>query len=95
MHSLVPRVLNVRAQVQTWVYWITTCTRSGAMQYGTDLQYLTIFAFTPDAERPRRTQDMDKAVCLSVARSKQIRDGPMQRRQRLDILLKDDLRRAA
>jgi hypothetical protein len=95
MSSLVLRVLSVRAQVQAWVYWIAMCTRSGAMRYNTGLQCITTFAFTPDAERPRQTQDMGKAVGLSVARSKQIRDGPIQRRQRRDILLKNDLRRAA
>jgi hypothetical protein len=95
MHSLVLRVLNVHIQVQAWVSWTTMCTRSGAMRYGPGLQCITIFAFTPDAERPRQTQDMGAAVCLSVVRSKQIRDGPIQRRQHLDNLLKNDLRRAA
>jgi hypothetical protein len=95
MHSLVLRVLNIRAQVHAWVYWTTMGTRSGAMRYGTGLQCITIFAFTPDTERPRQARDMGKVVCLSIARSKQIRDGPIQRRQRRDILLKNDLRRAA
>jgi hypothetical protein len=95
LHFLVLRALNRRAQVQRWVYWITTCTRSGAIRCNTGLQGITISAFTPDAERPLRTQDMGTVVCLSAARAKQMRDGPMQRRQRLNILLKDDLRRAA
>jgi hypothetical protein len=95
VRSLVVRVLHGRAQVQGWVYGITMCTRSGAMRYDPGLQCITTFAFTPDAERPRQTQDMGKVVGLSVARSQQIRDGPIQRRQRRDILLKNDLRRAA
>jgi hypothetical protein len=95
LHFLVLRALNRRAQVQRWVYWITTCTRSGAMRCNIGLQGITISAFTPDAERQLRTQDMGKVVCLSAARAKQIRDGPMPRRQRLNILLKNDLRRAA
>jgi hypothetical protein len=95
VHFLVLRALNIRAQVQRWAYGITTCTRSGAIRCNTGLQGITISAFTPDAERQLHTQDTGKVMCLSAARAKQIRDGPMQRRQRLNILLKDDLRRAA
>jgi hypothetical protein len=95
VRSLVVRVLHGRAQVQGWVYGITMCTRSGAMRYDPGLQCSTTLPFTPDAERPRQTQDMGKVVGLSVARSQQIRDGPIQCRQRRDTLLKNDLRRAA
>jgi hypothetical protein len=92
---LVLRALNRRAHVQRLVYGITTCTRSGAMRCNTGFQGITISAFTPEAGRQRRTQDMGTVVCLSAARAKQIRDGPMQRRQRRTLLCKDDLRRAA
>lgn len=89
------RALDVCAQGQRWVYWITTCTQSWAIRCSTDLQRMTRSAFTPDAERQLRPQDMGTVVCLSAARSKPIRDGPMQRRQRRNLLLKDDLHKAA
>jgi Homeodomain-like domain len=92
VHFLVLHARNIR---QRWVYWITTYTRSGAMRCHTGLQGITLSVCTPEAERQLRTQAMGKVVCWSAARAKQIRDGPMQRRQRLTILLKDDLRRAA
>ncbi len=94
-HSLVLRAFNLYAQGQRWVYWITTCTRSWAIRCDTGLQCIRISTFTPDAERQLRTQDMGKVMFVSAARSTQIRDGPRQRRQRLNILLKDDLRWAA
>jgi len=92
VHFRVLRALNIR---QRWVYWITTYTRSGAMRCHTGLQGITISVCTPDAERQLRTQAMGKVVGWSAARAKQKRTGPMQCRQRLNILLKDDLRRAA
>jgi hypothetical protein len=95
VHSLVLRALHVRAQVQRGVYWITTCTRSGVIRCSPGLQCITISAITPDAERQLRSHDMGTVVFLLAARSKQIRDGPRQRRQRLHILWEDDLRRAA
>jgi len=93
--SRVLRALHICAQGQRWVYWITTCTRSGAIRCDTGLQCIMLPTCTPDAERQCLTPDMSTAVCLSAARSKQIRDGPMQRRQQRNIFLKDDLRRAA
>jgi hypothetical protein len=95
VHFLVLRALDVCAQGQRWTYWITTFTRLWASRCSTDLQCMTSSTFTPDAERQRRTQDRATVVCLSVARSQQIRDGPRQRRQRRNILWKDALRRAA
>jgi hypothetical protein len=95
VRSLVLRVLPIRAQEQRWLYGITTCTRSGAIRWSTGLQGITLSAYTPDAERQLHTQAMGKVVCLSTARSKRIRDGPMQPRQRPNLLGKDDLCRAA
>jgi hypothetical protein len=95
VRSLMLRVLHGRAPVQRGVYEITTCTRSEAIRYSTGLQCMTLSACTSDAERPLRTQAMGKVVCVSTARAKQIRDGPMPRRQQRNLLWKDDLRRAA
>ena len=95
MHFLVLHALNVRYRIQRWGCWLKTFVRSWALRYGATLQSITISAFTPDEERQSRTQDMGKVVCLSPARSRQIRDGPMQCRQQFDLLFKDDLRRAA
>jgi hypothetical protein len=95
MCSLGLRVLHRCAQVQRWVCGITTCTRSGAIRYGTGLQCIMRSACTPDVERPLRTQARGKVVCVSTVRSKQIRDGPMPHRQRRNLLWKDELRRAA
>jgi hypothetical protein len=86
---------NVHAQVQRWGNWITTFTRSWAIRRGADLQYITLSRFAPDAERQVRLQGLGRVVVLSAARSKPIRDGPIQRQQRRNILLKDDLRRVA
>jgi hypothetical protein len=94
-HSFVLRAFNLHAQGQRWVYWIMTCTRPWAIRCDTGLQCILISTFTPDAERQLRTQDIGKVVFVSAARSTQIRDGPRQRRQRLNILLQDDLRWAA
>lgn len=95
VRSLVLRVLHVRAQVQGWVYGITTCTQAWAIPCCPDLQGMTRSTFTPDTERQHRPQDMGIGVCVSAARAKQIREGPMPRRQRRNLLLQDDLRRAA
>ena len=77
------------------VYWIMTFTQSWAIRCCTALQGMTRPTLTPDAERQLHPQDMGTVVCLSPARSKQIRDGPMPCRPRRNILWKDDLRRAA
>jgi hypothetical protein len=90
-HSLVLRAFNRHAQGQRWVSWITTYTRSWTIRCDAGLQCIMISTCTPDAERQLRTQDMGKVVFVSAARSTQIRDGPRQRRQRLDIFWKDDL----
>jgi hypothetical protein len=95
VHSLVLRALDVWAQIQRWVYGIMTLTQSWAIRCCTDLQGMTRFTLTPDAERQLRPQDMGTVVCLSAVRSKQRRDGPMPCRQRRNILWKDDLRRVA
>jgi hypothetical protein len=94
-HSLVLRAFNLHVQGQRWVSWITMCIRSWAIRCDPGLQCIMISTFSPDAERQLRTQDMGKVVCVSAARSRQIRDGPRQRRQQLNILVKDDLRWAA
>ena len=95
VHFLGLRALNVGAQIQRWVYWIMMLTQAWAIRCCTDLQGMTRSMLTPDAERQLHPQDMGTVVCLSAARSKQIRDGPRPWRQRRNILLKDDLRRAA
>jgi hypothetical protein len=86
---------NVHAQGQRWDNGITPCPQSWAMRRSADLQDLTISRVTPEAERQVRLQDTGRVVFLSAARSKQIRDGPIQRRQRRNILWQDELRRAA
>jgi hypothetical protein len=95
VRSLVLRVLHGYAPVQRGVYVVPTCTRSEAIRYGTGLQCMTLSACTSDAERPLRTHALGKVVCVSTARAKQIRDGPMPRGQQRNLRWKDDLRRAA
>jgi hypothetical protein len=95
VHFLVLRALDVCARGQSWVYGMTIFTQAWAIWYRTHLQGRTRSTFTPDGERQLRPQDIGKVGCLSVARAKQIRDGPMQPRQRRNIQLKDALRRAA
>jgi len=95
MYFLVLRALDVCAHVQRWICWMMTFTRSWPIQWGTALQYMTRSPFTPEAARHRRSQDMGTVVCLSAARAMHIRDGPMPRRQRRNILWKEELRRAA
>ena len=95
VHCLVLRALDVGTRVPRLVYWITPCTPAWAIRGRTELRYMTRSTVTPNGERQRRPQAMGTVVGLSAVRSKPIRDGPIQRRQRRDILLKNDLRRAA
>jgi hypothetical protein len=95
MDSLVLRTLAVCAQGQRWIGWIMTFTRSWTIRWCTDLSCMTRSPFTPEAEGQRRPQAMGTAVCVSGARSKPIRDGPMPRRHRHNILWQEELRRAA
>jgi hypothetical protein len=95
MRSFVLCTLNCRAHIQRWLYWITTCTQSGAIRCDRGLQYITLSPFTPSAEWSLRPHARGTVVCVSAPRSKQIRDGPMPRRPRLDIVWQDELRGAA
>jgi len=85
--SFVLHALHVRAPVQGWGCWIQLCARSGAIRCGEGLPYDRIAECIPDEKRQPSTQDRGKVVCLSAARSRQIRDGPGQRRQWFDGLL--------
>jgi homeodomain-containing protein len=95
VHARVLRALHGCAQGQRWVYGMTTCTRSGAMRRDTGPPCIVLPPCTPNAERQCLAPDLSIAGCLSAARSKQIRDGPRQRRQQRNIFVKEELRRAA
>jgi transposase len=95
MGSFVLHALHVRAPVQGWGCWIQLCARSGTIRCGEGLPCTKIAECIPDEERQPYTQDRGKVVCVSAARSRQIRDGPGQRRQWFDGLLTAGDRKAA
>ena len=81
MGSFVLYVLHVRTHGQGWGCWILLCVRSGTIRCGEGLPCNRIAECVPDEERQPYSQDRGKVVCLLAARSRQIRDGPGQRRQ--------------
>jgi hypothetical protein len=102
LHQQMPRLrsfglrpLDVIAQGPKWVFLVKKLRRSQVILFGEVILRHTVAECAPADDRQPCPQKMDKVVLLSVVHPRQIRDGPIRRRQRLDRLLIDDEREAA
>jgi hypothetical protein len=95
MRSCGLRLLDASAHGPPWVSLAKQLLRSRAIVFGEVTLLHTVTACAPSDAREPCSQDLGKVVLLSAVHPRQIRDGAIRRRQRLDRVRRDDDREAA
>jgi transposase len=89
------RTLDLRPHGYSWRHWLRQVSRSRALQWSKESRRPPVSEVMTHDDRAPILQIRVKVVSIPSGDSCQIRDGPMQHRQRLDELLRNPKRKAA
>jgi hypothetical protein len=95
IRSFVLWALDLSTHLHSWIRLVRLGSQSHAIRCGEGVTRHTASELASPDARPPKAPDRGKVMVSSTVHHGPIRDGPRQRRQRFDRLLKDDGRRAA